>query len=34
MYNYAIYAFPIYLGALFLVWIGVLALSLVALIGA
>ena len=33
VYNYAIYAFSIHFGALFLVWIGVLGLSLFALIG-
>src|ERR1035437_842027 len=33
VYNYAIYVFSIHFGALFLVWIGVLGLSLFALIG-
>jgi hypothetical protein len=33
VYNYAIYAFSIHFGPLFLVWIGVLGLSIFALIG-
>ena len=33
VYNYAIYAFSIHFGPLFLVWIGVLGLSLFALLG-
>jgi hypothetical protein len=33
-YNYAIYAFSVHFGPLFLVWVAVLGLSLFALIGA
>jgi hypothetical protein len=33
VYNYAIYAFSIQFGALFLVWVAVLGLSMFALIG-